>query len=102
MRKFGFVLSCLLLWGTMVAQPICGFDAVNERLLKTDMVYREKMQLSEFQLQQYIQANPGSAQMNGVGTALYLVPVVVHVVHTGGAIGSIYNPSDAKILSVID
>jgi hypothetical protein len=35
-------------------------------------------------------------------SAQYTIPVVVHVVHTGGAIGSIYNPTDAQITGAID
>jgi hypothetical protein len=31
----------------------------------------------------------------------YSIPVVVHVIHTGGAIGTIYNPTDAQILGAI-
>ena len=82
-------------------QPICGFDD-NHKKLMSDPVYAEKMRVSEKQLQQYIEANRLLPQPQGVGTALYLIPVVVHVVHTGGAIGTIYNPTDAQILSVID
>src|ERR1700733_3123941 len=33
--------------------------------------------------------------------ALYTIPVVVHVIHTGGAIGTIYNPTDAQILGAL-
>ncbi|HEY4064837.1 MAG TPA: zinc-dependent metalloprotease [Puia sp.] len=33
--------------------------------------------------------------------ALYTIPVVVHVMHTGGAVGTIYNPTDAQILGAI-
>ncbi|MGC4056695.1 MAG: M43 family zinc metalloprotease [Chitinophagaceae bacterium] len=32
----------------------------------------------------------------------YEIPVVVHVMHTGGAIGTIYNPTDAAIIKMID
>ncbi|WP_198666760.1 M43 family zinc metalloprotease [Taibaiella helva] len=32
---------------------------------------------------------------------LYEIPVVVHVIHKGGAIGTIYNPSDATIQNAI-
>lgn len=35
------------------------------------------------------------------GEALYIIPVVVHVMHTGGVVGSIYNPSDAQIINTI-
>jgi Pregnancy-associated plasma protein-A len=34
-------------------------------------------------------------------SALYNIPVVVQVIHTGGAVGSIYNPSDAQIQGAI-
>jgi hypothetical protein len=33
--------------------------------------------------------------------ALYILPVVVHVIHTGGAIGTTDNPSDASIFTML-
>jgi len=36
-----------------------------------------------------------------LGTALYTIPVVVHVIHTGAALGTIYNPTDAQIQATI-
>ncbi|HMH24610.1 MAG TPA: M43 family zinc metalloprotease [Puia sp.] len=37
-----------------------------------------------------------------LGSPPYTIPVVVHVMHTGGAVGSMYNPDDAQILGAID
>src|SRR5690606_5389969 len=44
-------------------------------------------------------ANPQIARKPMV---TYTIPVVVHVMHTGGAVGTAYNPSDADIFGAID
>lgn len=41
-------------------------------------------------------------QKNANNTTVYTIPVVVHVVHTGEAIGSINNPSDSQIQNYIN
>ena len=44
------------------------------------------------------QTGPTSTPLSGPP---YTIPVVVHVINTGGAIGTIYNPTDAQILGAI-
>jgi hypothetical protein len=109
----------------LFAQPICGFDGAHQQRMKTDPSYRNDVKKYEAGIYQYIQSHPapinsvqGNKATNSInpvnsingtssapktlGTALYTIPVVIHVVHTGGAIGSIYNPTDAQILGAID
>jgi hypothetical protein len=43
-----------------------------------------------------------AARMAGEQATLYHIPVVVHVIHTGGVVGTTYNPTDATITSAID
>lgn len=91
----------LLLSYFSFAQPICGFDQVHGRRMSTDSVYRNKIRHYESGLritaQQYLNRPKQSHVLSGP----YTIPVVVHVVHTGGAIGSIYNPTDTQIQDAI-
>ena len=97
------------------SQAICGFDVVHNRKLKEDRNYQKHVSAGESAIQTYTQAHPNQIQLPksvtgekaGVpiplgGGPLYTIPVVVHVVHTGGAIGSIYNPTDAQIIGAIN
>lgn len=101
MRKI-LVALCLGLSAQLCGQAICGFDAANDKLLKTDSAYARRLKQNNTFIQDYITAHPETAQQNGAGTALYLIPVAVHVINTGGPVGSIYNPGDAQIMATID
>lgn len=99
-------LSLFLFIQGAISQPICGFDGVHGKKLSEDPVYRDNILANEARIQNYIQAHkndrvakPG---LSKVSSALYTIPVVVHVVHTGGAIGTIYNPTDAQITGAIN
>jgi hypothetical protein len=82
------------------AQPRCGFDEINEKLMKTDPQYAATINANNEFIRNYIASHPqAQARTN---TALYTIPVVVHVVHTGGAEGTIYNPTDAQIIGAIN
>ncbi len=95
------------------AQPICGFDEAHQQRMKTDSVYRTQVLKYESSIRTYIETHknlsrPAATTTNSfgatpgtLGTALYTIPVVVHVVHTGGAVGTIYNPTDAQIQGAI-
>ena len=76
--------------------------------MDNDPTYRKTVIANEARLQEIIRTQeaarvkekglrPSTAQ-----AALYTIPVVVHVIHTGGAIGTIYNPTDAQIISTIN
>ncbi|MDE3250097.1 MAG: T9SS type A sorting domain-containing protein, partial [Bacteroidota bacterium] len=51
-------------------------------------------------IQKYIEHHQNDPQLKTAAT-LYTIPVVVHVVHTGGAVGTTYNPTDAQIQGAI-
>ena len=90
------------------SQPICGFDEVHRKKMKEDPQYQKNMIATEARIQEYIGKhraglfNSPPSSGNRVAAALFTIPVVVHVVHTGGAIGSIYNPTNAQIAGVIN
>jgi len=104
----------LLFFQTTFSQAICGFDAVHTRKLKEDQTYRKNVLAGESTIRTYIQNHPiltpptRKITPDKVGvpvplsSPLYTIPVVVHIVHTGGAVGSLYNPTDAQIIDAIN
>ncbi|MFT3936315.1 MAG: M43 family zinc metalloprotease [Chitinophagaceae bacterium] len=92
----------LLLTAKSFSQPICGFDSMHARSLKNPS-YRKKVDDINASIRSYINKNrlQLESRVSSVNATLYYIPVVVHVIHTGGAIGSIYNPTDAQITDAI-
>ncbi|MBK8501486.1 MAG: hypothetical protein IPL46_04340 [Saprospiraceae bacterium] len=91
----------LLLVSTNISsgQPICGFDERLKELIETNPDYAQKHLMTEQSIQNYIAKHPhGSTNARSVA---YTIPVVLHVMHTGGAIGSPYNPTDATLQGFI-
>ena len=90
------------------AQPICGFDAIHQHEMSTNPQYRQQVIENEARIQTIIKeqesrkaSNPSTLRTEGTQATLYTIPVVVHVIHTGGAIGTTYNPTDAQITGAI-
>lgn len=105
MKKLLLLLAfaCLYLPFISIAQPTCGFDHLHKKLLTEDPSYARTIEQNEESIRRFILAHPEAGRrVTGRQQALYTIPVVVHVVHTGGPIGSIYNPSDAQIIGAID
>jgi hypothetical protein len=91
-----------------VAQPVCGFDAIHNQQMTTNPQYRLQVQENEARIQTIIKeqqsrraSDPSALRIEGTQAALYTIPVVVHVIHTGEAIGHAYNPTDATITGAI-
>jgi hypothetical protein len=95
------VLSCL------IAQPPCAFDSKHKKLLETDPSYAQTIEANERSIQRYIANHPElinsprTKEQNRQMATVY-IPVVVHVMHTGGAVGTIYNPTDVQIQGAIN
>ena len=75
----------------------CAFDTQRAQLLQ-DPNYVQQEQLAEQRIQNFI-SNNDVAQRNGT---VFTIPVVVHVLHLGEAVGTGSNISDAQIQSSID
>ena len=75
----------------------CATDIIHQRKLAQDPVYRANYERMNEELRTYIQ-NSSNQRREG---DLIIIPLVVHVMHTGGAIGSIYNPTDARINDMV-
>lgn len=84
------------------AQPPCAFDKKHDVLLENNPVYARQIEQNNIAVRKYIDARramkPGAARPMATVT----IPVVVHVMHTGGEVGSDYNPSDAQIIGAIN
>ncbi|MEP7279130.1 MAG: zinc-dependent metalloprotease [Bacteroidota bacterium] len=88
------------------SQPICAFDNFHGKLLKTDSGYRKTILFNETRIKEYIRKHPlnsfNTLRESASAAVLYSIPVAVHVVHTGGAVGTVYNPTDAQIQGAIN
>jgi hypothetical protein len=100
MKSLLLTIYCFLSFSFVKAQFTCGFDDKYQQLLRTDPNFAKTVAASNRQIQQLISnRHRPSMRTNAV---LYTIPVVVHVMHTGGAVGTIYNPDDAQIMGAID
>lgn len=85
-----------------LAQPKCAFDALHNRLVRSSPTYKARIDALETIIQsQAPRGISGGVQQEQTNVAQYIIPVVVHVVHTGDAVGTIYNPTDAQIQGAI-
>lgn len=98
----GFLATIFSLVSAMEvsAQGICFFDEKNDVLLKDPVLAAQVKEMNEA-VRRYI-SNKRSGPSMKTATTLHTIPVVVHVMHTGGAVGTVYNPSDARIHAMID
>jgi len=104
MKRIYLLLLLSLFSGVAVAQPICGFDQTLRQQLQTDPAFKERVdQLNQHWEQLVALKNNTAARMviEGADT-IYEIPAVIHVLHTGGLVGSDYNRSDADLIAWID
>lgn len=79
------------------AQEVCGFDQARNYFLASDPAYQANADATEAKIREIIR----NRSHNRMSTGVLDVPVVVHVVHIGEAIGTGSNISDAQILGAI-
>ena len=89
-----FLTLCIL--SQTYAQPRCGFETRMDELRKE---LPDIDQHANRLVKDYISAQQ---KLTNTLASVYYVPVVVHVIHTGGAVGTIYNPSSADITAAIN
>lgn len=103
MRFVAFLFICTLLQYTNVAaQPVCGFDELNQLFLHTNSYYRSKSIVNEQLIANLIKKRKFGNISQMRETTVFTIPVVVHVLHTGDTIGSVYNPPDEQIQGAIN
>ncbi|PZF71163.1 zinc-dependent metalloprotease [Taibaiella soli] len=102
-QKLLIVFLLVLSTFNLRAQEICGFDDVQSRMKVTDTAYRKYVENFERQWAELNRLKQNSRYVIDVNSdTVYEIPIVVHVIHTGGAPGSQDNPSDAQITAWID
>lgn len=97
-------LVCIGLQQSVYAQPICGFDEIHQNLMSQNSNYAQSFQQFNTQAAQWLNTQNINSLLTTTsgGDTVYEIPVVVHVMHDGGAIGSKYNISQGRIDTTID
>lgn len=100
-RKFTLLLTALFCTFHFANAQKCGFDVVHQQSMSQNPDYAQKTNQFNALWTNYLSlysSNPNALLVNLSATdSVWEIPVVVHVIHTGGAVGSIYNPTDADI-----
>lgn len=107
--KSKFILSlaalcCLLFQHSAHAQWQCGFDPILQNEIKDHPEIKKNIDRADAAWSAYAQAMQQTGKRMTIvgGDTIYEIPVVIHVLHTGGAIGTKYNPSDNTLEDWID
>jgi hypothetical protein len=95
------LFAITVLQSNVHAQAVCGFDQANRALQKNDPGFTFRLAASEQKIRAFLQARKNST-LQKRETGPCAIPVVVHVLHTGEPVGTIYNPSDEQIKDAID
>lgn len=79
--------------------PYCGSDKVNSELMDKDPSFKKRV--DDFNMK--LATQNLTSKVIGSGTnIMYEIPVVIHVMNDGGAIGTAYNKSDAELIAWIN
>ncbi|WP_306643220.1 M43 family zinc metalloprotease [Sanyastnella coralliicola] len=98
MRSILATLCCLVVWGTYAQddQLDCGSQGLHEEMLEQDPVYHRSFFALEQRLLQ-MHNNPDPSRNDEI----YTIPVVIHILHEGEAIGQGSNISEEQIMSAM-
>ncbi len=78
---------------------VCPSDEVHQQLLEEDENYAAEHQSFENYYKRKVKEKQNNPQRNN---NVYTIPVVVHILHAGAALGTDENPTDATIASYIE
>jgi hypothetical protein len=103
MKKYFITLATLFLFSAvLIAQhsnESCKTEVLHKNLLQQDVQYANEYNRIQTELRTYIELNANNSSRS---QEVYTIPLVVHVMHTGQAVGTGVNISDAQIQSAID
>ncbi len=99
-KTLPFILLLLALQLGLKAQKKC-FSTEHNHALQNDPQFQKQLADAHAFAEYYKATHSNKVVQNGAATEIH-IPVVFHVAHTGGAVGSIYNPSDADLMAVIN
>jgi hypothetical protein len=97
-----FILAIVTSIGYLHAQAPCAFDKKHSELLQQNPIYAEQIEQNNALIQKLVAERKAKKPGDPQTLAVVTIPVVVHVMHTGGPVGSLYNPDDTQILGAID
>lgn len=98
-------LLCVGLSQVTYAQPRCASDDIHRQMLKNDPTYAARFNKANNELASWLANNPNANSLISVltnGDTVIEIPVVVHIMHTGGSVGSTYNISQTRVENTID
>lgn len=98
MRSF-LLCTAFLFSLSASAQDLCGTDEFHSHKMNTDLEYRENYNRIQSDMQNII--DNGLAERSGEEEH-YVIPVVVHVIHLGEAVGTGSNISEEQIQGALD
>lgn len=94
-----------LLWGVVInayTQTFCGFDQVKSTINTRFPSIAQNIADNELQIKQIIARERKQPSFGKREMMIYTIPVVVHILHTGGETGTVYNPDTTQIIEAID
>lgn len=106
-RRYSFIWAiCLLFFLFCVSfaysQVFCAFDNIKENIKSNYPSIAENIADNEVKLKQIITNQKKLQPFDKRTMLVYNIPIVVHVLHTGDDIGTIYNPDTTQIKEAID
>ena len=105
MKKFTLFSFVMLFIGlTSFAQSAapCAFDEVHQKRMLSSRQYENSVREVDNRWIKLSTLSSTSLLTFTPRGYVYEVPIVVHVLHTGGAVGSPYNPDSLKIAQMVD
>lgn len=100
-HQFLLILTCLLVSFTESIGQRASFQDLGCTQIMRLQRQRTANSVYALRLKQTDTGVPDEQQATRVGETMYTIPVVVHVIHNGEAIGSVNNPSDATVQAMI-
>lgn len=101
---FSFVMILISIsssFGQSTTYP-CGFDIVHKQKMLTDRNYDSAVHRLNTRWIKYATLLSSASLTFTSSGYVYEIPMVVHVLHTGGAVGTSYNPDSTKIAQMVD
>lgn len=98
----GFIAVVVALTSMGQSSEPCGFDIVHAKLRSSSKQYDTAVKTLDQRWMRYAAlASSGMLTYTSAGY-VYEIPTVIHVIHTGGAVGTSYNPDSSKIAQMMD
>lgn len=105
MKKLLFIIWACLSILKLNAQSMCATDEYDAYLKRINPTYadeRKKMEQEIYSIVKNKQTNPNARIMqNDCQQGVFTIPVVVHIIHKGEAIGTGTNITDAQVIDAI-